>query len=252
MPDLAEQLTTTATGTGWSNFGGEPATSPLCGDGIEFPLVDFTGASLASVPSGSVVSAVVGRLVLYAGPDATQITSIALTKGGVVVGSAQTYQTNIANTTETLNFNFTGLSLSYASLQGADIGLRVQFEAPIAPNSESTVSVESASVIATYFIAPVVSNNTASASAGAGGTVQMSATNTPTSWSLPGSPPTGVSINSSGLVTWTSNTPVGVHTITVRATNAGGDGDGTLTLTITAATSQPRPSTTSVRVGVGL
>lgn len=82
---------------------------------------------------------------------------------------------------------------------------------------------------------PSVSANSASATYGVGGTVQMSATNTPTSWSLPGSPPTGVSVNSSGLVTWTSATPAGVHSITVRATNAGGDGDGTLTLTITAA-----------------
>ena len=86
------------------------------------------------------------------------------------------------------------------------------------------------------FVAPTVTNNSASATFGVGGTVQMSATESPTSWSLQGSPPTGVSINSSGLVTWTSATPTGVHSITVRATNATGSGDGTLTLTITEAT----------------
>lgn len=85
--------------------------------------------------------------------------------------------------------------------------------------------------------APVVTNDSASAVQGAGGTKQMSATNSPTSWSLTGSPPTGVSIDNAGLVTWTGATPVGVHSIGVRATNATGNGDGTLTLTITAAIS---------------
>lgn len=80
---------------------------------------------------------------------------------------------------------------------------------------------------------PVVTNNAAGNTYGTGGTVQMVATNTPTSWSLQGSPPTGVSVNSSGLVTWTGLTPVGVHSITTRATNGSGSGDGTLTLTIT-------------------
>lgn len=79
---------------------------------------------------------------------------------------------------------------------------------------------------------PVVTNNSASAVQGVGGTAQMAASNSPTSWSLTGTPPTGASINSSGLVTWTSATPAAVHTIGVRATNAGGSGDGTLTLTI--------------------
>ena len=83
------------------------------------------------------------------------------------------------------------------------------------------------------FVAPTVTNNTASATFGTGGTVQMSASDSPTSWSLTGSLPTGVSINSSGLVTWTGLTPTAVHTIGVRATNAIGNGDGTLTLTIT-------------------
>ena len=83
------------------------------------------------------------------------------------------------------------------------------------------------------YVAPTVTNNSASGTYGDGGTVQMSATESPTSWSLPGSPPTGVSVNSSGLVTWTEATPVGVHSVGVRATNDYGNGDGTLTLTIT-------------------
>lgn len=92
------------------------------------------------------------------------------------------------------------------------------------------------------FIAPTVTANTASGTFGDGGTVQMAYTGgVPTSWSLTGSPPTGVSINSSGLVTWTGATPTAVHSVGVRATNATGDGDGTLTLTIT---DPPAPAAT--------
>lgn len=80
--------------------------------------------------------------------------------------------------------------------------------------------------------APVVTNGSASGTYGTSGTAQMAATETPTSWSLPGSPPAGLSISSSGLVSWTSAVPVGVYSITTRATNGTGSGDGTLTLTI--------------------
>lgn len=100
------------------------------------------------------------------------------------------------------------------------------------------------------FLPPTVTSNTASGTVGVGGTVQMTASESPTSWSLPGSPPTGVSINSSGLVTWTGATPVAVHSISVRATNALGSGDGTLALTITAAGGVRRKSRPSHRVGV--
>lgn len=82
------------------------------------------------------------------------------------------------------------------------------------------------------FLAPTVTSRAASGAPGVGGTAQMSATEEPTSWSLQGSPPTGVSIDSSGLVTWASATPAGVYSITVRATNSLGNGDGTLTLAI--------------------
>ena len=101
------------------------------------------------------------------------------------------------------------------------------------------------------YVTPVVSANSASAAFGTGGTVQMSATNDPTSWSLPGSPPTGVSINSSGLVTWTGATPAAVHSVTVRATHDGGSGDGTLTLTIAGA-NRPRRPGVSLGMRIGL
>lgn len=97
------------------------------------------------------------------------------------------------------------------------------------PYADVTINTFSAN----DYVAPTVTNNSASGTYGDGGTVQMSASESPTSWSLTGSPPTGVSIDNAGLVTWTGATPVGVHSIGVRATNAYGNGDGTLTLTIT-------------------
>jgi len=103
------------------------------------------------------------------------------------------------------------------------------------------------------FVAPTVTNNTATGTFGAGGTVQMGYSGgVPTSWSLTGTPPTGVSINSSGLVTWTGATPIAAHTVGVRATNAVGNGDGTLSLTITAAsTSRARPGNSrGMRIGL--
>lgn len=91
--------------------------------------------------------------------------------------------------------------------------------------------------------APTVTSRTASGTAGASGTAQMSASPFPTSWSLPGSPPSGVSINSVGLVAWTSALAIGVYSITVRGTNATGNGDGTLTLTITSNKGSAGPKT---------
>lgn len=101
------------------------------------------------------------------------------------------------------------------------------------PYADVTINTFSAN----DYVAPTVTNNSASGAYGDGGTVQMSATESPTSWSLTGSPPTGVSIDNAGLVTWTGSTPAAVHSVGVRATNATGNGDGTLTLTITAAIS---------------
>lgn len=110
------------------------------------------------------------------------------------------------------------------------------------------------------FVAPTVTANSASGTFGTGGTVQMSASDSPTSWSLPGTTPTGVSIDNAGLVTWTGSTPAAVHSVTVRATNAYGDGDGTLTLTITspttttttaATTTTTVPTTTTTAAGSG-
>jgi hypothetical protein len=79
---------------------------------------------------------------------------------------------------------------------------------------------------------PVVTDDSATGTAGTASTKQMSATNTPTSWSLPYNPPTGVSINNSGLVSWNTSTAAGSYSISVAAFNAGGSGLGTLSLTM--------------------
>jgi large repetitive protein len=90
--------------------------------------------------------------------------------------------------------------------------------------------------------APVVTSGSQTSPFGNGGQWLCEATNTPTSWAIVGSPPTGVGLYDEGgpgdtYVTWDDTTPVGEHTITVRATNGSGTGDGTLTLTIESTTS---------------
>jgi len=99
--------------------------------------------------------------------------------------------------------------------------------------------------------APVVTDDSATGTAGTASTKQMSATNTPTSWSLPYSPPTGVSINNSGLVSWNTSTAAGSYSISVAAFNAGGSGLGTLSLTMNSASppSVLNPSTLTGVIG---
>ncbi|MDX1968030.1 MAG: hypothetical protein SFV23_12720 [Planctomycetaceae bacterium] len=148
-----------------------------------------------------------------------------------------------------------GITWSTAAIKSASFAVAVGLIENAQEGDTAYAAIDSIELRVYYTYtppAPTVTNNSASATFGVGGTVQMSASESPTTWSLTGSPPTGVSINSSGLVTWTGATPVGVHSIGVRATNAGGNGDGTLTLTITAAATSRRKPGTSFGMGIGL
>ncbi|MBI5771989.1 MAG: putative Ig domain-containing protein [Verrucomicrobia bacterium] len=83
---------------------------------------------------------------------------------------------------------------------------------------------------------PVVASNSANLTYGTPFSYQVSATNSPTSYSATGLP-AGLSINSaSGLISGTptqaSNSPI---TVNLSATNAGGTGTGTLTLNVAKA-----------------
>jgi hypothetical protein len=254
MATTAWKLPGTAVGAGWTTpdgikaLGGDFASKSVGPGGYSGVLRGQNfGFTTADIPAGSTIDGIEAEAVLLAGGngypasyslyvqktagtnvgsnkaaswnypfDASQVTRVA---GGAAdtwsagVTAADAVSSSFAVACEFRNEGDKFTAVGYVG----SMRLRFHYTPPASP--------------------PTVTANSASALAGAGGTVQMAATNSPTSWSLPGSPPTGVSINSSGLVTWTSATPAGVHSITVRATNAGGSGDGTLTLTITAAAS---------------
>jgi hypothetical protein len=102
-----------------------------------------------------------------------------------------------------------------------------------ATNSGGTGNATLTLTIATAH--PVVTSATsAGGTAGVAFSYQITATNTPTSYSATGLP-AGLSVNTAtGLISGTP-TAAGTSTVTLGATNSGGTGNATLTLTITAA-----------------
>lgn len=241
------------TGPAWANVAnaltvgdGSYATvnTPSGDGGAGTPTSRFLVVSapdMSSVPSGAIVTGVETRVVHKSTTPLGQSVTVWLRKNGttnVGASASATAYSATSDTTSTLGSPSSLWSTTFTDSEVKAGGFSAAVSVTnLDPDSGATISVGSVEFNVTYTLppAPVVTANSAAAVHGVGGTVQMSATNSPTSWSLTGSPPTGVSINSSGLVTWTGATPVGVHSIGVRATNATGNGDGTLTLTITAA-----------------
>lgn len=257
------------TGSGWTNSGNISANddsfaTTSMGAGASSPILTAKnfGFTTADVPSGSLITGLEFRVNwrrLSGYGIAVNIATIRFSWGGSDGDDKDTTVPAISNTktsfvlgstTDTWNASSLSAPGQDTEVRSAEFGLSFRVMNTDAKYS-ADVGVDSVEMRVTFTppaAAPTVSNNSASAEQGVGGTVQMSATQSPTSWSLPGSPPTGVSINSSGLVTWTSDTPAAVHSITVRATNATGNGDGTLTLTITEPPPPPAtgPSTTKL------
>ena len=208
----------------------------------------------SSIPAGSTIVGLRWRLTFTANNvglvDFFQRKNVPSgTNEGTDLGASQA-ATAIVGSTSSLN----GLSsLSLAELQSANFGCAARWAST--SEFDGSLAVDCIQLEVTY-----VRNNAAAGFAGDGGSFQLAAANTPTSWAILGSPaaswdllgnpPTGVAINNDGLVTWTRHTPPGVHSIAVRATNAVGSGDGTLTLTIVArpATGIIRPQQSQLRL----
>jgi hypothetical protein len=219
-----------------------------------------SGADLSAIPNGATIQGIRCRVKGHEGSGLASITQVYLrtnttsevNNSNNLAATPQFLPTTSGLVTFGSTSSLSGYGGNVANLKASGFGFAVQVTnghpaADMSPRSDVfQVEVTWLDPVSP----PVVTNNSASAAAGVGGTVQMSATNTPTSWSLSGSPPTGVSINSSGLVTWTGSTPAGVHSITVRATNAGGSGDGTLALTIAQPPARRRSIGPGPRVGV--
>jgi len=173
------------------------------------------------------------------GPVAPVVTSAATASG--TVGTAFSYQITASNTPT--SFSATGLPA----------GLSVNTSTGLISGTPTTAATSTVTLGATNAggtgnktltltinaaapSAPVISSaSTASGTVGTAFSYQITASNSPTSFSATGLP-AGVTINTStGLISGTPSAS-GTSTVTLGATNAGGTGNKTLTITISAPT----------------
>ncbi len=182
------------------------------------------------------------------------------TSASGTVGSAFSYQ--ITATNSPTSYSATGLpaGLSVNTATGLISGTPTSAgtsTVTLRATNGSAGSVKgggTGSATLTLTIAPagapaITSATSASGTVGSAFSYQITATNSPTSYSATGLP-AGLSVNSAtGLISGTP-TSGGVSTVTLGATNAGGTGHATLTLTI-AATAPVITSATSASGTVG-
>ena len=204
------------------------------------PVADYQGLDSFAVEvndgqGGSDTITVITTIapVAVAAPVITSATTAAGT-----VGAAFTYQITTSNTPTSftasglpagLAVNATGLISGTPTAAGASIVTVSATNAGGTGSATVTLTIAPAAVAA-----PVITSaTTAAGTVGAAFTYQITASNTPTSFTATGLP-AGLTVNSSGLISGTP-TAAGASTVTVSATNAGGTGSATVTLTITPA-----------------
>jgi hypothetical protein len=218
-----------------------------------------SGADLSAIPNGATLQGIRCRVKGHEGSGLASITQVYLrtnttsevNNSNNLAATPQFLPTTSGFVTFGSTSSLSGYGGNVAAVKASGFGFVVQVTNGH-PAADLSPRADVFQVEVTWIdpvSPPVVTNNSASGLSGIGGTLQMTATNTPTSWSLPGSPPAGVTIHSSGLISWTSATPPGVYSITVRATNAGGSGDGTFFLTLIALTPRRRNLGPGTRVG---
>lgn len=238
-------------------WGSESANNFLTQDGLTVvwaggpPVsVRLTNFAFSDLPSGATIDGIeirfYGREVGNGNAYADQIFLQKVAGTNVGTNQGGTSATFLVQSTSQWHVwggstNLFGTTWTRAELQSTGFSLHVRFSNyDVKYSPELYADAFQARVYYTEASSPpVVTNDSATGTAGTSGTKQMSATNTPTSWSLPYSPPTGVTINNSGLISWNTSTSAGSYSISVAAFNAGGSGLGTLSLTMNT----PNPPT---------
>jgi hypothetical protein len=201
----------------------------------------------AAIPDGAAIQGI--EVYVEGLTGGSEVSSIQLRKAGADAGTPiVSTGSNVGNTPyghPIFKIGSTsqlwGTTWTKADLIDSGFGVVLRVGNPDPENSIGTQYVDALSIAITYTApSPVVTSANVSSDFGMGGQWLCEATNSPTSWAIIGTPPTGVSLFDEGgpsdtYVTWDDTTPAGVHVITVRATNGSGSGDGTLTLTIVGA-----------------
>ena len=129
-----------------------------------------------------------------------------------------------------------GVTAGYVVTPGANLTSNTQYTLYVVASNDDGPSAVAQLAFTT--LATITSASSFSCITGTGGTFQATVAGTApvTSWSLGGTVPAGVSINSSGLITVAGTVPAGTYNFTITATNATGPSvPQSFTLTVTAA-----------------
>ncbi len=257
-------FTVAATGTSTIGFQWRKNGASIIGNAsaltatLSLPNVQASdGASydvVATNASGSIISNSATLTIL---PPAPAITNSPLTASGTV-GSAFSFQITASN--NPTSFSAAGLpgGLTINTANGLISGTPTT-----AATSSVTLGATSASgtgnatltlTVASAAVAPVITNNplTAGGTVGSAFSFQITASNTPTSFSAAGLP-AGLTVNTAnGLISGTPTTAA-TTSVTLGATNGGGTGSATLTITVGAIGAAPvitnSPLTASGTIG---
>ena len=187
------------------------------------------GASVQtiSVPANSTATAFVG--------SSPAITS-SYQAASMIGGPAFSYQITATNSPTSYSVTGTlpaGLSLNASTgvISGTPTTQGATTVTIKATNASGTGSKQLVITIYPFTNPPAITSaTTAPATVGAAFNYQITATNSPTSYSVTGTLPAGVSLNAgTGLISGTPTT-AGTTAVTIKATNVGGTGSQTLTI----------------------
>ncbi len=214
---------------------------PLYASGITSPTYNDTGVSTGQTYYYYVAS----NSITGASPASAGVGPLVPTASGAPVINSSTSASGIVGTVFSYHITASNSPTSY-SATGLPGGLSVNTSTGVisgtpTASGTSTVTIGATNATGTGTAtltltvspaAPVISSSTsASATVGTPFSYQITASNSPTSYSATGLPG-GLSVNtSSGAITGTPTTS-GTSTITIGAANATGTGTATLTLTV--------------------
>ncbi len=185
------------------------------------------------------------------------VTSAATASG--TVGSAFSYQITASNAPTSYAASGLPAGLSVNTATGVISGTPTAAGTSSATLTASNANGTSANFTLTITVAPmpvlapVVNTATVTGQVGVAITpVQVTASNSPTSFSAPGLAAYGLSISGTGLISGTPTASASGAVVAVTASNAGGSGSANITLNLAAAAGAPVVSNASMSLTAGI